>query len=89
MRNTRRPPGTYAGIAPALGGRFYDEMERLIAAARAQPARFRQFDPPARRLLAGDFPYALVYLDEPDHIWILAIMHLKRRPGYWRERLEG
>ena len=27
----------YAGIAPELGGRFYDEIERLIGQVRRQP----------------------------------------------------
>ena len=77
----------YADISPALCGRFYDEIERLITEARAHPRRYRLFDPPVRRLLAEDFPYALVYLDEPDHVWLIAVMHLKRLPGYWKQRL--
>ena len=77
----------YFAISPALSGRFYDEIDRLIAMARAHPRRSREFDPPARRLLAEDFPYALVYLDEPDHVWLVAVMHLKRQPGYWKQRL--
>jgi len=37
--------------------------------------------------LSQEFPYAVVYLEQPDRVWIVAIMHLKRRPGYWRKRL--
>jgi toxin ParE1/3/4 len=77
----------YADISPALGGRFYDEMEELIAEARAAPRRFRAFDPPARRHLGQNFPYAIIYLDEPDRVWIVAVMPLKRKPGYWKRRL--
>lgn len=46
----------YSGISPALSGRFYDQIERLITEARTHPRRYREFDPPARRLLAEDFP---------------------------------
>ena len=77
----------YAAVGPELGGRFYDEIERLIQEIRRQPCLFRQFDPPARRHLSTVFPYAVIYLDQPDRIWIVAIMHYKRRPGYWRERM--
>jgi toxin ParE1/3/4 len=77
----------YAEISPTLGGRFYDEMEELVAEVRAAPHRFRAFDPPARRHLAQNFPYAIIYLDEPDRIWIVAVMPLKREPGYWKHRL--
>lgn len=55
---------------------------------KAAPDRFRQFDPPTRRHLARDFPYAVIYLDEPDRIWIVAGTPLRRAPGYWRERLD-
>jgi toxin ParE1/3/4 len=77
----------YEAVAPELGGRFYDEIEQLIAEVRRQPDRFFRFSPPARRALARKFPYPVVYLDESDRVWIVAVMHAKRRPGYWRERL--
>lgn len=37
---------TYAGYGAELGGRFYDEIEGLIAAIKEAPHRFRQYDPP-------------------------------------------
>jgi plasmid stabilization system protein ParE len=77
----------YANIAPGLGARFYDEIERLILEVRRQPDLFFRFSPPARRALSREFPYSVVYLDQPDRVWIVAVMHAKRRPGYWRDRL--
>ncbi len=76
----------YAGLDPELGGRFFDEIESLVLDVRQSPERFWMFDPPARRHLSTVFPYSLVYLDKPDCVWIVAVMHGKRRPGYWRER---
>jgi len=72
---------------PGLGGRFYDEIERVIADIAAAPGLFRQYDPPARRNLSRDFPFAVVYLDEPDRVWILAVMPLRRHPDYWKHRV--
>ena len=77
----------YAEINSELGARFYREIERLIREVCADPRRFRKFDPPARRHFSGNFPYALIYLDKPDHVWIVAVMQMKRRPGYWKPRL--
>ena len=77
----------YGAIRPELGSRLYDEIERLIEEIRRQPERFFRFNPPARRALARKFPYSVVYLELPDRIWIVAVMHAKQRPGYWRERL--
>lgn len=78
----------YARINPELGGRFFDEIERLIRDVRRQPDRFRVFDPPVRRHLSTVFPYSVLYLDQPDRVWIVAVMHGKRRPGYWRNRVD-
>jgi hypothetical protein len=50
----------YAAIAPELGIRFYDEIERLLVEVRRQPDRFWQFSPPAQRALAHKFPYSVV-----------------------------
>lgn len=77
----------YAAISPDLGGRFYDEIERLIAEVRAAPHRFRRIDGEVRRHLAGDFPYALLYLDLPEQIWIVAVLPLRRDPDYWKQRI--
>ncbi len=78
----------YSEISPELGVRFYREMERLLREACVHPERFWQFDPPARRHLSGDFPYSVVFLEKPEHIWVVAVMNMKRRPGYWRDRLD-
>jgi hypothetical protein len=59
----------------------------LLHEACDDPLRFRKFDPPARRHFSPDFPYAVIFLEQPGYVWIVAVMHMKRRPGYWRERL--
>jgi plasmid stabilization system protein ParE len=39
-----------------------------------------------RRLLLTRFPYAVVFVAEGDHVEVLAFEHLRRRPGYWKQR---
>jgi toxin ParE1/3/4 len=78
----------YGEISRELGDRFYDEIEGLIAQIRERPQTFRAFDPPARRHLSMDFPFAVIYLDQPELVWIVAVMHLHREPGYWKRRIE-
>lgn len=73
----------YAAIQPEWGGQFFDAMEALIREIRLRPTLFREFDPPARRHFGRRFPFAIVYLDLPDRVWIVAVMHFKQRPGYW------
>ena len=77
----------YAGIDSELGGRFFDEIESLILEVRKSPERFWMFDPPAQRHLSTVFPYSVIYLDKPDCISIVAVMHGHQRPGYWHDRM--
>ena len=77
----------YARIDPELGRRFYDEMERLILDVRKYPQRFPIFDQPVRRHFSDVFPYGVLYVDQPERVLVVAVMHMKRRPDYWRDRL--
>lgn len=73
----------YAGLSPALGQRFYQVIDGLIADACKSPGTFRFIRQPARRHFTRDFPYGIIYVERPDDIWILAVIHLHREPGYW------
>ena len=42
----------------------------------------------ARRYRLTRFPLGIVYVNPDDDIIVFAVMHLRRRPGYWRERLK-
>ncbi|MBW7895833.1 MAG: type II toxin-antitoxin system RelE/ParE family toxin [Opitutaceae bacterium] len=77
----------YAGRGEGLGERFYEEMLLLTAQIEAAPRLHRLWRHGIRRHLATHFPYALIYVEKPDHVAILAVAHCKRRPGYWRDRL--
>jgi hypothetical protein len=33
------------------------------------------------------FPFGILYVATVDEIVVLAVMHLRRRPGYWQGRL--
>jgi hypothetical protein len=86
-REYREAAEYYSDIEQGLGGRFFDEMEGLLMDIRHAPECYRLFDPPARRHFSDVFPYAVIYLERDDHLWVVAFMHMKRRPGYWKERL--
>jgi len=77
----------YTDASPLLGRRFYDEITGVFRRIIEHPLRYKQFDPPARRLFANGFPYAVIYAAKPDATWIIAVMHVRREPGYWKERI--
>lgn len=53
------------------------------------PEAYPVFDEPVRRCLLGRFPHGVLYVLLQDEVVILAIMHLKRKPGYWKQRLNS
>lgn len=77
----------YREESEALAGRLYDEIHRLIADVCAAPRLYRVVAKSMRRHFSETFPYAVLYVEKPDHIAIYAVAHFKRRPGYWRKRL--
>ena len=41
-----------------------------------------------RKRLVRGFPFRILYEIQQDRIYIAAVMHQHRRPGYWRKRME-
>jgi len=39
-----------------------------------------------RRSLVNRFPFGILYSVQNDQIYILAVMHLHKEPGYWKKR---
>ncbi len=77
----------YAGIDLGLGMRFHEEIERLISEACAHPRAYRRVRGDIRRHFSAAFPYGILFEDRPDEVRILAVMNLRRDPGYWLNRL--
>jgi plasmid stabilization system protein ParE len=79
----------YEERAENLGHEFLDEVNRAVETLRKEPALwpFRDEARGLRRYLVHRFPYGIVYRIEDQVIQIIAVMHLRRHPGYWRERL--
>lgn len=77
----------YEAKVEGLGQRFLDEVDLGLADIAVSPQRWSYFHLNTRRRLLDRFPYMLVYVDEADRIYILATMHQKRRPGYWKKRI--
>lgn len=69
-----------------LGARFAAEIYDAIQRAVAMPTAWPTVEKEIRRVLANHFPYGVLYVPRHESITILAVMHLRRHPDYWRER---
>jgi toxin ParE1/3/4 len=77
----------YERQTEGLGLDFIATVQRTYARLSQFPTSGATFGRRLRRLLVPKFPYGLVYRVEPERIYIIAVMHLHRRPRYWRSRL--
>jgi len=79
----------YAGCKPGLEARFLDAVEAAIHRICEAPDRWRRFDGEIRRCLVHVFPYVVLYSVEPGGlVYIIAVMHCHREPGYWKKRIQ-
>ena len=77
----------YEEQRPGLGGEFFDAVVDAASLIQAQPEiGTPTLDRRTRRVLVHRFPYQIVYRLSADETVIVAIAHLKRRPGYWKKR---
>jgi toxin ParE1/3/4 len=79
----------YEANQPSLGYQFAIEVFAAVERIKAYPTLWPFMDDSqVRRCLIHRFPYGVIYAlnEEESEIFILAVMHLHREPGYWSER---
>jgi toxin ParE1/3/4 len=70
-----------------LGRELRQEIEAAVARIRENPRQYPvHTERGTRKCVAGRFPYTIFFAELQDSIWVAAIAHQKRRPGYWRGR---
>ena len=78
----------YADCQEGLDLRFVAAIDAAIRQIVAAPERWRIFEEDVRRYVTRVFPYAILYAIEPEgYILIIAVMHCRREPGYWKHRV--
>lgn len=77
----------YDNRGRGLGAAFTLEVEATVERIVEAPDRWPVIEQDVRRCLTHIFPYAILYTIERDAILIVSVMHLRRKPDYWRNRL--
>ncbi|NWG03146.1 MAG: type II toxin-antitoxin system RelE/ParE family toxin [Syntrophaceae bacterium] len=76
----------YEDREQGLGYDFSIEVFAAIQNITTYPTAWPVIEEGVRRCLVHRFPYGVIYSIEGDKIFVLAIMHLRRHPGYWKNR---
>ena len=66
--------------------RFEREVDSSVQRIAENPDRWPTYDARHRKVLLRRFPYVLVYREHEQRIWVVAVAHGHRRPGYWKRR---
>ncbi|MGB0495224.1 MAG: type II toxin-antitoxin system RelE/ParE family toxin [Kangiellaceae bacterium] len=77
----------YQSQAKGLGDDFLNELETSYQAIIELPETWPKFYVGFRRFLLSKFPFSIIYRTSGNTIFVLAIMHNSRKPGYWSDRV--
>lgn len=79
----------YAERSAAAARGFSDEIDAAESAIARLPEAWPRFDHGTRRFLLRRYPFSVVYRVESHRVLIIAVAHGRRRPGYWKLRLQA
>ena len=70
-----------------LSAEFLDEFDKGIRLISEHPKAWKPVGRRVRQYRLNRFPYGIIYQLREDEIFVVAVAHLHRRPGYWRRRM--
>jgi toxin ParE2 len=76
----------YEGRLDGLGFRFLLAVEQTAERIVVHPEAGAPLGSEFRKRIVPGFPYNIIYRVWEDYIFLVAVAHQHRRPGYWRSR---
>lgn len=70
------------------GNSFLQEFNSAVDSIVNFPTAFPKVSRRTRRCRLSRFPYGIMYQVREDEIFIFAVIHLHRKPGLWKTRLQ-
>jgi toxin ParE1/3/4 len=69
--------------------RFKERVAEGLKAIAANPERYPPVPdmPGVQKFRLKQFPFSLLYINRGDSLWVVAIAHGSRKPGYWKQRV--
>ena len=76
----------YEGREAGLGYDFSPEVLTATHNNLTHPNAWPVMERDVRRCLVNRFPFSVLYSVEPTSVFVIAVMHHRRRPDYWKNR---
>lgn len=78
----------YEARLNSLGVRFLSAVEQTVQRISTHPDAGAPLAGEFRKRIVPGFPYNIIYRVWQDYVYLVAVAHHSRRPGYWRERAD-
>ena len=75
----------YATVNPQAARRFRERLREAIVSISEDAEGQPRYEGEVRRYLLPKYPYGVLYEVIDDTVFVVAVMHLKRRPLYWKK----
>ena len=76
----------YEERRPGWGAKLFEAVAHVFELIEQFPESGARRRATARQLPVRGFPFLVVYRIRPDDVYVVAVAHAKRRPGYWLNR---
>ncbi|WP_300161430.1 type II toxin-antitoxin system RelE/ParE family toxin [Solidesulfovibrio sp.] len=77
----------YNAECSGLGFTFATAVEKTLSRIVAHPDAWHSLSPRTRRCRVPGFPYGIIYQQGSDSVVVVAVMHMRRHPAHWRDRI--
>ena len=76
----------YQEQTQGLGDDLLLELESAYQAITEMPDTWPKFGKNYQRFLLSTFPFSVIYCNNNNALFVVAIMHNSRKPKYWNKR---
>ena len=76
----------YRARAPEIVPQFREAMRSVVQRIENNPQQFPPSLHETRRALLRRFPYLLIFREQDEAIYIVAVFHTSRDPKTWQDR---
>ena len=78
----------YEARLNGLGFQFLAAVEQTVERISTHPEAGAPLAGEFRKRIVPGFPYSIIYRVWEEYVYMVAVAHQHRRPGYWRERVD-
>jgi toxin ParE1/3/4 len=70
-----------------LGATFVSRIREVLDRIASDPQRHTRVYLDVRKVLVPNFPYVILYREEPDEVFVVAVFHTSSDPSTWKSRV--